>query len=330
MKNENNNFKEIAVKLKEANSVAITIHVSPDGDALGSLLAMTLYLKRLGKAVCATWGEEIKIPAHYAWLPGIDAIRAFDSCIEADVLLTLDCANEHRLGLMEEKLPAFKTVINIDHHIDNSRFGTINLLDFNAAAACEIVYDLLHVMEADITPDIATLLYVGIVTDTGRFQYQNTTAKTLRVAADLVDHGVYPNAIFEKIYENTSFASLKMLARILERAEYVKESGFIYSYVLDSDLKELGITMSDTENYIDYIRTAKEAGVVAIFKETPDGKLKVSLRSKGIIDVGSITREAGGGGHRNAAGATLDMAIPEAVKWISSRVLAQKAASATR
>ncbi|NCO65567.1 MAG: hypothetical protein COW32_02635 [Candidatus Aquicultor secundus] len=330
MINESNKFKKIAAKLKEANSVAITIHVQPDGDALGSLLAMTLYLKRLGKAVCATWGEEIRIPAHYTWLPGIDAIRAFSSCIEADVLLTLDCANAHRLGLLEEKLPVFKTVINIDHHIDNSRFGTINLLDFDAAATCEIIYDLLQVMEADITPDIATLLYAGIVTDTGRFQYQNTTAKTLRAAADLVDHGVSPNAIFEKIYENTSFASLKLLARILERAEHVEQSGFIYSYVLDSDLKELDISMSDTETYIDYLRTAKEASVAGIFKETPDGKLKVSLRSKGVIDVGTIVREAGGGGHRNAAGGTLDMSIPEAVKWISSRVLAQKAASATR
>lgn len=325
-----NVMKKIASKLKEANSVAITIHVQPDGDALGSLLAMALYLKRLGKAVCATWGEEIRIPAHYKWLPGIEDIKEFNSCIEADVLLTLDCANEHRLGLLEEKLPVFKTVINIDHHIDNSRFGTINLLDFNAAATCEIVYELLKVMEADITLEIATLLYVGIVTDSGRFQYQNTTSKTLRIAADLVDLGAQPNAIFQNIYENTSFASLKLLARILERAEYVKESEFIYSYILDSDLNEAGLAMADTETFIDYLRTAKEACVVGIFKETPDGKLKVSLRSKGIIDVGSITREAGGGGHRNAAGATLDQSIPEAVRWISSRIIAQQTAAATR
>jgi phosphoesterase RecJ-like protein len=324
-----NEMNDVARALKGANSVAITIHVAPDGDALGSLLAMTLYLKRLGKAVCATWGEEIRIPAHYTWLPGIEDIKSFDSCIEADVLLTLDCANEHRLGLLEDKLSRFKTVINIDHHIDNSRFGTLNLLDFDAAATCQIIYDLLKTMHADITPDIATLLYVGIVTDTGRFQYTNTTARTMRIAADLIDLGVSPNFIFQKIYENTSFASLKLLARILERAEYVAESEFIYSYILDSDLKETGVTLADTETFIDYLRTAKEGGVVAIFKETPDSKLKVSMRSKGVIDVGAITREAGGGGHRNAAGATLDMTIPEAVTWISSRINVQKAALTT-
>jgi len=323
-------LEEAAHVLKEADVVVITVHVQPDGDALGGLLAMTRYFKNAGKTVCATWGEEIKIPDHYKWLPGVEDIVDYNKCIKAEVLLTLDCANERRLGLMEQKLSDFKTIINIDHHIDNSHFGTINVLDFDASATCEIIYDLLSAMDDGIDAGIATLLYTGIVTDTGRFQYQNTTSKTLRVSADLIDHGAVPSDIFHKIYENLSFASLKLLAKVLTRAKFVLESELIYSYILDDDLKETGATMADTENFIDYLRTAKEACVAAVFKGTPEGKLKVSLRSKGIIDVGSIAREGGGGGHRNAAGATLDMTVDEAVEWLSNKILAQKAAAAAK
>lgn len=325
----NKALEEAAKKLNEATSVVITIHTQPDGDALGSLLAMSRYLKKAGKRICPTWGEEIRVPTHYRWLPGIDEIVDFSHCNGADVLITLDCANEHRLGLMEERLTRFKSIINIDHHIDNSRFGTINVLDFKAGATCEIVYRLLRLMHADIDSDMATQLYTGIVTDTGRFQYQNTTSETLRIAADLVDLGAMPNFIFEKVYENVSFASLTLLARVLERAEFVKNTGLFYSYILDSDLKETGASMADSEIFIDYLRAAKEAEVVAIFKETSEGRLRASLRSKGTIDVGAIARMGGGGGHRNAAGVTLDKTIDEAVGWVNDRINTYKTASTT-
>lgn len=323
----NRALEEAAEKLQEAASAVITIHTQPDGDALGGLLAMSRYLRKAGKKTCPTWGEEIRIPTHYRWLPGIDEIVDFSHCNGADVLITLDCANEHRLGLMEDRMIKFKTIINIDHHVDNSGFGTINVLDFNAGATCEIVYKLLKLMQADIDSDMATQLYTGIVTDTGRFQYQNTTSETLRIAADLVDLGAVPNLIFEKVYENVSFASLQLLALVLERAEFVKNTGLFYSYILDSDLKETGASMADSEVFIDYLRAAKEADVVAIFKETLEGKLRISLRSKGTIDVGTIARMGGGGGHRNAAGVTLDKTIDEAVEWINNRINAQKTAS---
>ncbi|MBE0447643.1 MAG: bifunctional oligoribonuclease/PAP phosphatase NrnA [Actinobacteria bacterium] len=321
-------LEEAAHKLHEANSVVVTVHVQPDGDALGSLLAMARHLKNIEKTVCTTWGEEIRIPAHYKWMPGIDEIVDFKHCIDADVLLTLDCANEHRLGFMEKRLTRFSSIINIDHHIDNSKFGTINVLDFSASATCEIVYDLLRVMNADIGADISTLLYTGIVTDTGRFQYSNTTAKALRTAADLVDLGANPNAIFQNVYENLSFASLKLLGVILERSHYLEDSGLVYSYLSDNDFKQADAAMADTESFIDYLRIAREAKVAAIFKETSDGKLKVSLRSKGDIDVGAIAREGGGGGHRNAAGFTLALTIEDAVVWISERIKSQSTATA--
>jgi len=317
-------LQEAARKLNEASSVVVTVHIQPDGDAFGSLLAMVKYLKGEGKNVCATWGEDIKIPEHYKWLPGINEIVDFKNCIDAEVLLTLDCANEHRLGLMEERLSRFESIINIDHHIDNSGFGTINVLDFEASATCEIVYDLLKVMNAGIDADISTLLYTGIVTDTGRFQYSNTTSKTLRTAADLVDHGAAPNVVFQNIYENLPFVSLKLLGYILERAHYIQDCGLVYSYVFDEDFKRAGAAMTDTENFIDYLRTAREAAVAAIIKETADGKLKISLRSKGTIDVGAIAREGGGGGHRNAAGVTLDKPIKDAIAWLSERVKCQR------
>ncbi|MBS3908938.1 MAG: bifunctional oligoribonuclease/PAP phosphatase NrnA [Actinobacteria bacterium] len=314
---------DAAEALENASSIIITTHIQPDGDALGSILAIGRHLRQAGKRVCVTWGEEIRIPAHYRWMPGVEEIVEYGACIEADLLLTLDCANEQRLGFIAEKLPLFKTVVNIDHHIDNSAFGTLNVLDFEASASCEIVYDLLMAKGAAIDEVVATLLYTGIVTDTGRFQYSNTTAKTHDTVSELIRLGVRPNEIFQYIYENMPFASLKWLGAILERAVFIDDSGLVFSYVCDEDLKATGASLGDTESFIDYLRTAREAEVAAILKEVPEGKLKVSLRSKGVVDVGSIAREGGGGGHRNAAGLTTDKPLDEAVAWISARISAQ-------
>lgn len=325
----NKAFQEAAEAIKKAQSVVLAIHVQPDGDAFGSLLAMSRYLKQKGKPVCMTWGEKITIPAQYKWMPGIDEVIDFNDCIGGDLLITLDCANEHRLGLMESILTKFKTIINVDHHVDNSRFGTINVLDFNAGATAQIVYELLRFMNGTIDADTATLLYTGIVTDTGRFQYQNTTAKTLCIASELVGLGVNPNQIFHNIYENLSYNTLKLLAKVLSRAAYLSSSRLIYSYVEEEDFEQTGAEMGDTETFIDFLRMTKEADVAAVFKEFPDGKLRVSLRSKGNIDVGAIAREGGGGGHRNAAGCTLEQPLDEAVKWLAGQIMAQQAASAT-
>ncbi|MDI6815871.1 MAG: bifunctional oligoribonuclease/PAP phosphatase NrnA [Actinomycetota bacterium] len=314
---------EVAEALANASSIVITTHIQPDGDALGSILAISRHLRQAGKKVCVTWGEEIRVPAHYQWMPGIDEIVEYGACIEADLLLALDCANEQRLGFMAEKLPLFKTVVNIDHHIDNSAFGTLNVLDFEASASCEIVYDLLMLMGSVIDEVSATLLYTGIVTDTGRFQYSNTTAKTHDTASHLIRLGVKPNEVFQSVYESMSFASLKWLGAILERAVFIDASSLVFSYVCAEDLKATGASLGDTESFIDYLRVAREAEVAAILKETPEGKLKVSLRSKGVVDVGSIAREGGGGGHRNAAGLTTDKSLDEAVAWISARISAQ-------
>ena len=320
---DNNVLREAAKALENASSIVITTHIQPDGDAFGSVLAISRHLRQAGKKVCMTLGEELRVPAHYLWMPGVEDIVEYGACIEADLLLTLDCANEQRLGFIAEKLPLFETVVNIDHHIDNSGFGTLNVLDFEASASCEIVYDLLTAMGAAIDEVSATLLYAGIVTDTGRFQYSNTTAKTHETASALIRLGVKPNAIFQHIYENISFTSLKWLGAILERAVFIDDSRLVFSYVCDEDLKATGASLSDTESFIDYLRVAREAEVAAILKETPEGKLKISLRSKGTVDVGSIAREGGGGGHRNAAGFTTDKSLDDAVAWISGRVSAR-------
>lgn len=316
-------LKDAAHALRDARSIVVTTHVQPDGDALGSILAMGLHLRQIGKTVCMTWGESLRVPAHYRWMPGISEVVEYGACIDADLLLALDCANEHRLGFIEEKLPSFETVVNIDHHIDNSQFGTVNVLDFAASATCEIILDLLKEMGAVVDESIATLLYTGIVTDSGRFQYSNTTAKTHSVAAELIAFGVRPNEVFQHVYENTSFAALKLLGTILDRAAYVEPAGLVYSYIFDDDFKQSGASIGDTESFIDYLRVAKEAAVAAIFKETPEGRLKVSLRSKGVVDVGSIARAGGGGGHRNAAGLTIDKPLETAVAWVADMIVSQ-------
>jgi phosphoesterase RecJ-like protein len=317
--------------LQKAKSVIITVHVQPDGDAFGSMLAMMLFLEAAGKNVCMTWGDRIEIPAQYRWMPSIDRVVEFEgcgnACAEADLLLTLDCASEQRLGLMKDSLPMFKTIVNVDHHIDNTGFGTINVIDPSAAATCEIVYNILKGCEATMSADMANCLYAGIVTDTGRFQYSNTGAGTLRIAADLIDLGAEPSKIFRYIYENIPFGGLKLMARIIERAKIIPESKLAYSFVKLSDLSECGVTIAETETYIDQLRTAKESDAAVILKETPDGKLRASLRSKGDLDIGAIAREAGGGGHRNAAGATFETSVDNAARWISEKIVMQRTAS---
>jgi bifunctional oligoribonuclease and PAP phosphatase NrnA len=329
-------IRKASEALKKADSIVIAVHVQPDGDALGSMLSMMQFLKSIGKDVCMTWGDKIEIPSQYQWMPFIDKVTTFENCEaqnrcnKSALLLTLDCASEHRLGLMEKYLPDFGAVINVDHHIDNTKFGSINVLDFKAAATCEIIYNVLIDLKAGLTADIANCLYAGIVTDTGKFQYTNTGAGTLRIAANLIDSGAEPNMIFHHIYENITFGGLKLMARVIERAKIMEDSKLAYSYIKLNDLSECGITMAETETFIDQLRTAKEADAAVILKETADAKLRASLRSKGYIDIGAIAREVGGGGHRNASGATFEATIDkvdETAKWISDRIVSQKAAS---
>jgi phosphoesterase RecJ-like protein len=307
----------------------VTTHENPDGDALGSLLAMKLALDQLGKETVMYLGGETPLPREYAWMPLTALGRSVPDDTAGRVLLALDCANESRLGPDPEVLHSAPLVVNVDHHHDNSRFGAVNLVVADASSTGEIVRDLLAELGVELTPEIAEAIYIALVTDTGRFQYTNTTPKALRLAAELVEAGADVHKIFQDVYESVQFAKLKLLARALERAQIYEGGGLVVSYLLRNDFAEVGAAEPYSEGIIDYLRAVEGADMAALIREPPRGDAparRVSLRaSADEIDVSKIARASGhGGGHRQAAGFSSDDSIEEITNFIRSQFAAAR------
>jgi phosphoesterase RecJ-like protein len=292
--------------LKEAKSVAISCHVNPDGDALGSLLAASIGLRQLGIETFPSWGSEpAEVPFGYKFLPGVDQVVQPGDVPRGIPFLALDCGAQDRLGVLSEHVGAAPVSINVDHHPGNENFGTHNIVITTASSTAEIVTRVLQDLGVTIDGDIATNLYVGIVTDTGRFQYSNSTPDTLRLAADLLAIGVDAPAIAQEVYESSPFGFLKLVGRVLDRAVLLEDERFVYSWITLADLDETGVAMDETDKLIDMVRSTRAADVALMFKQQRDGKWRGSLRSKGP-KVGWLARARGGGGHDLAAGFTAD------------------------
>ena len=314
-------LQAVADAIRSHDRFLVTTHENPDGDALGSLLAMKLALDALGKDSVMYLAGEAPLAREYAWMPLADLRRKVPNDTATRVLLALDCANESRLGPDPEVLHSAPLVVNVDHHHDNTRFGAVNLVVADASSTGEIVRDLLRELGLELTPDIAEALYIALVTDTGRFQYTNTTPKALRLAAELVEAGADVHKIFQDVYESVQFAKLKLLARALERAEVYEGGRLVISYLLRGDFAEVGAAEPYSEGIIDYLRAVEGADMAALIREPPRGdgpKRRVSLRaSADELDVSKIARASGaGGGHRQAAGFSSDDSIEEVTEFI--------------
>jgi phosphoesterase RecJ-like protein len=302
--------RQAAEALNSASSVLVVSHVNPDGDALGSLLGATLGLRKLGKEVTATWDGAPDLPHGYGFLPGLDAITPPGDLPDADLLLALDCGAPDRLGGLGDLLKSYQRVVNIDHHPGNPGFGTVNHVVTTASSTAELVAGVLRDLGVELDRDIATCLYTGIFTDTGSFQYTNTSPATLRLAADLLEYDVPKTKIAQEVFETSPFPYLKLVAVVLGRAELRSDAGFIYSSVTRADLEASGVGMEATDKVIDLLRSTRDADVAALFKEQEDGRFRVSMRSKGRVNVGDIARSFGGGGHDLASGCTVDAIAP--------------------
>jgi bifunctional oligoribonuclease and PAP phosphatase NrnA len=291
--------------LREARDIVVACHVNPDGDALGSMFAASLGLRRLGKTTQVSWGDEnATVPFSYTFLPGSKDVVAPADVHAADAFLALDCGAGDRLGVLEPIARAAATLVKVDHHPGNDNFGTHNIVVITASSTAELVHGLLEDLGAEIDRDVATCLYTGIVTDTGRFQYENARPETLRLAADLLALGVPAPDIAQVVFDSSPFEYLKLVGRVLERAVLIEEERFVYSWITQEDLAETGVALEETEKLIDQIRSTRAADVAAIFKQQPDGAFRVSMRSRGAVSVGAIARAHGGGGHELAAGFT--------------------------
>jgi phosphoesterase RecJ-like protein len=324
-------LSDVVEALRSRDRFLLVTHENPDGDALGSLLALKLALDALGKDSEMYLYGDAPLPREYAFMPLAELRRGAPPDVHDRVLVALDCANEQRLGPDPALLEQAPLTIDIDHHHDNSRFGDLNLIVADASSTAEVLRDLLRELGVELTPEIAEALYIALVTDTGRFQYTNTTPKALRLAAELVEAGADVHRVFQGIYESVEFAKLKLLARALERAQVYEGGRLVVSYLLRSDFTELSAAEAYSEGIIDYLRAVEGADMAALIREPPrsDGPARrVSLRSSDDeLDVSAIARLSGGGGHRQAAGFSSDASIEEITRFIHDE-FARAAASA--
>ncbi|HST26184.1 MAG TPA: bifunctional oligoribonuclease/PAP phosphatase NrnA [Gaiellaceae bacterium] len=321
----------VAAAIRAHDRFLLVTHENPDGDALGSILGAKLGLDRLGKDTVMYLGGDTAPPTEYGFLALDDLKRELPDDGSERVLLALDCANAQRMGAAAGLLDRVPLSIDVDHHHDNSRFGTISHVVADASSTGEIVRDLLRELDVELTPAIAEALYVALVTDTGRFQYTNTTPKALRLAAELVEAGVDVQRVFRGIYESVEFAKLKLLARALERAKVYDGGRLVISYLVRSDFHELRVGEEYAEGIIDYLRSVEGAEMAATIREPPeppDAQRRISLRaSSDEIDVSAIARQRGGGGHRQAAGFSSPESIEEIVAFIRSAFAESHAAA---
>lgn len=297
-------WEHAAALLRDADDVLVACHVSPDGDALGSALAVGVALEGLGKNVVASFGDDpFVVPEVLDFLPGKHLLcPPGESPTAPDLLVTFDTGSADRLGLLAGRVSAAGRCLVVDHHATNTRFGTDLLLDTNAAATAVMALELVDRLGVELDKDIATCVYTGITTDTGSFRFSATTPAVHRVAARLLEAGVEHDLIARRIFDTKSFGYLKLLGAALSRAQL--EPQLVWTSVPAADRREHRVPMDLVEAVIGVLRVTAERDVAVVFKQDDAGRWIVSTRSKGEVDVGAVCASLGGGGHRFAAGFT--------------------------
>ena len=302
--------------IRSARSLALACHESPDGDALGSMLALHLLARSRGISSVASWPEPFAVAPHYAFLPGLDTVtKPADFPAEPDVMLTFDCGSLSRLAELATPARAARCLIVVDHHASNEGYGHIDLVDAAAAASAVVVRRLLERMGWELTRDAAVCLYTGLVSDTGRFQYENTTPDVFELARELASYGLPIPEINRQLFEYHRLAYLRLAAEALQRAELDPDRRFVATWVTAEDLDRHGVELEEIEGLIDLVRSTAEADISCVLKETPDGT-RVSLRAVSDFDVGKVATSFGGGGHRAAAGFTSPRSLRQVLEDI--------------
>jgi phosphoesterase RecJ-like protein len=300
-----------------ARDFILTTHLNPDGDGLGCESALSLALTCMGKKVTVVNSQPT--PELYHFLPNQETFRAADRAAEHhEVAILLECPDEQRVGGVIAIPGGADTLINLDHHVFNTRYGGINLVDPTAAAVGEQVWDLLTALDCPVDKRMAIGIYVAIATDTGHFQYASVTPRTHRIVAQLLELGLEISYINEQIYERVPAEALHLLARALCQVQYNERRTAGWFSVTQELLKATGARTNQTENFVNYVRAVDGVEVAVFFLEMPDGKVKVSFRSRGRADVSTIAHGFGGGGHQRAAGALL----PGPLSAVQTQVLA--------
>jgi phosphoesterase RecJ-like protein len=313
--------------LREHDKFLLTTHERPDGDALGSLAAMQQVLSGLGKdALAFLTADELPLPYEYRFIRLDGLVTEPPADLAERVLVFLDCGNIDRTPAAALGA-AGRCILNVDHHHDNTRFGTLNHVDPTASCTAEMVWDLMQGLGAPATEAIAEALYVGLVTDTGRFMYENTTARAHEMAADLIRGGIDAHAIFRRLFEGIPQGKLELLARGLSNVTRYDEGRLTVTHLTREDYTSAGADESYSEGVVDHLRSVEGTAVAGLIRDLPgngSAKRKVSLRATDDrVDVSRIARALGGGGHRRAAGFSTDLDFPELVAFLRGAVAQQ-------
>ena len=321
--------EHVLAELRVADKLLLTTHENPDGDALGSLLAMHWILEQLGKdSLMFMSADEFPLPWEYrGWTFDDRLVNTPPADVAERTVVFLDCGNIDRMPvdfLQKEGLH----ILNIDHHHDNTRFGTVNLVCAAASCTAEMVWRLAKELGAEITPEIADALYTGLVTDTGKFMYENTTPLAHRMAAELIEAGVEPHEVYRRLYEDLPFRRLQLLQRALSSVERHDGDAITIAHLVKDDYERTGALETDSEGVVDHMRAVEGTKVAVLVREllgdNREGMRKVSLRATdGKVDVSRIAREFGGGGHPQAAGFSTPLPYPELVEKLRALVLEQ-------
>jgi phosphoesterase RecJ-like protein len=320
-------LERVGAELRARERFLLTAHEGPDGDALGSLLGLHEVLTQLGKdSVMFMAAKEFPLPIEYRFLPLEEVFHEPPADMADRTVVFLDCGNIDRVPV-EWLTAGGNDIINIDHHHDNTRFGDFNLVEVGASCTAEIVYDLALLLGAKITPEIASALYVGLITDTGKFMYENTNAHTHRVAADLIDAGVSVDDTYRRLYEHVPLEKLRLVSRALQGIESHCDGRLAVSYITTADYEATGAGEEMTEGLIDHLRSIEGVKVAAVIRDLGNrgrAARKVSLRSSaGDVDVSAIARLSGGGGHKRAAGFSTDLEHAQLVEFLTREVSSQ-------
>jgi len=318
---------QITEALRQAKNILIASHVFPDADAIGSQLALGNTLESLGKNIFY-YCEEV-VSSMYEFMPGSELLgNNIPDVSQFDAAVAVDCGDRSRLGHEADRLLQIHPFIVIDHHAGHREFGDISWVEANRSSTAEMVFDLALALNADITYNVAYNLYAAIVSDTGSFKYESTSAYTFNVASYLLNRGVVPSEVSGKLFDNYSVNRLRLLEKVLGSLELYSEGQIAVISATNEMFETIGAKREDTEEFINLPRAVRSVKVAAFLKETPDGYIKVSLRAKGECDVSQVALKFGGGGHRNAAGyrakdKTLDEVNADLLQELGRRLKSQ-------
>ncbi len=309
-------WDEAIEAISQAERIGVVGHVRPDGDALGSMIAIVLAARAAGKDAVASFSEPFVVGEEFRFLDQSVLVPPSEFPSDLDLSIVCDTGVLDRVGTVGPAVASADRMLVIDHHVTPGTIGDVRIVDPSAAATTQLVFEFLQRLGWEITRPVAEALYVGLVTDTGRFQYSSTSPAVHRMAAELLAAGVEPAPIGQALYEETPFGYFAIVASVLGSAQLDDDAGLVWAVLRQSDIREAGVSWDAAEQLIDLVRLPREAGVACLLKEIQPGVLKGSLRSRGVVDVAAIAQSFGGGGHRNASGFTSKLGVDATIERI--------------